>query len=163
MAVWQRVARVPQQSGVMYTPAHIPGTGGTQCATASKSTSHPHLSLQQLLGDGGDTERSVTWELVILPRDDGCWHSARVSTDPPGSHGEAGGSRGGWQCNERAGPLQRGVRRGKEGELSLPTVNTALGELRAFTPRSCQRPAWSAGPPLAHGTDHSSSPLSRKQ
>lgn len=39
---------------------------------ASKGTSYPHPSLQQLLGDGGDTERSVTWELVILPRDDGC-------------------------------------------------------------------------------------------
>lgn len=32
------------------------------------------------------------------------------------------------------------------GNASLPTVNTALGELRAFTPQSCERPGWSAGP-----------------
>lgn len=32
------------------------------------------------------------------------------------------------------------------GNASLPTVNTALGELRAFTPWSCERPGWSAGP-----------------
>lgn len=34
----------------------------------------------------------------------------------------------------------------RRGNTSLPTVNTALGDLRAFSPRSCERPGWSAGP-----------------
>lgn len=73
---------------------------------------------------------------------------------------KAGGCCRGWQCNECAGSLQRRVERWEgEGNTSLPTVNTALGEaqsLLAFW--SCQKPGLSArlvarASALAHGQE----------
>lgn len=72
----------------------------------------------------------------MLPRDDGCWHSARLSRDP-----RVEGSAVSVQvlCSVGYGVAGR-------GNVSLPTANTALGELRAFTPRGWERPGRSTGP-----------------
>lgn len=105
------------------------------------------------------TQRSMTWELVIVPCMDGCWHSTRASTDHLAP-------RGGSQVDGSAMSVQ-----------ILCSVGWGVAR-RGNVPSSCKHGTWRAsslypselrGPAGARarlwhmaGTSHSSSPVSRK-